>query len=132
MRRGYDRNDGWEGRSIGFDRDPYARRYGDVRMGGGYDRGEYERGYAHGDDSEELSREDAKEWMKIIRNADGSKGAHWSIDQTNKFLEKLQLDCAPHEFWVTMNMLYSDYAKVAKKYGVDNPEFFSCMATAVP
>lgn len=130
MRRGYDRDGGWEVRPIGFERDPYARRYGGVRMGGGYSRVEYERGYAHNDEPEGLSREDAKEWMSVIKNADGSNGARWSIDQTNKFLEKIQLDYAPHEFWVTMNMLYSDYAKVAKKYGVDNPEFFACMATA--
>lgn len=130
MRRGYDRDGGWEVRPIGFERDPYARRYGGVRMGGSRSGGEYERGYGRYEETDCLSWEDAKEWMMSIRNADGSKGAHWSIEQTNKLFEKKQLDCAQHEFWAAMNMLYSDYAPVAKKFGVDNPDFFACLAEA--
>lgn len=131
MRRGYGREDGgWEVRPIGFERDPYARRYGSTRMGGGRSRGMYERGYGSYDDSECLSWEDAKEWMMSIQNADGSKGAHWNIEQTNKLFEKKPLDCTQHEFWVTMNMLYSDYAPVAKKFGVDNADFYACLAEA--
>lgn len=29
-----------------------------------------------------------------------------------------------------MNMLYSDYGSVAKKFGVDNADFFACLAEA--
>lgn len=131
MRCGYGREDGgWEVRPIGFERDPYARRYGSTRMGGGRSRGMYERGYGSYEDSECLSWEDAKEWMMSIQNADGSKGAHWNIEQTNKLFDKKQLDCAQHDFWVTMNMLYSDYAPVAKKFGVDNADFYACLAEA--
>ena len=65
-----------------------------------------------------------------IRNGDGRTGPHWSIDQTNKLLEKKQLDCEAHEFWAAMNMLYSDYGDAAKKFGVDNADFFACMAEA--
>lgn len=129
MRRdGYGRRG--EGRTIGFDRDPYARGYSGTRMNAERSYGSYYRGYGGYDEGGGLNWEDAKEWMMHIRNGDGKTGPHWSIDQTNRALEKKQLDCEPHEFWATMNMLYSDYGDVAKKYGVDNAEFFACMAEA--
>lgn len=114
---------------IGFDRDPYARR-GGMRMTGGRSRADYDRGYGGYDNDGGLSWEDAKDWMMHIRNGDGRTGPHWSIDQTNKLLEKKQLDCEAHEFWAAMNMLYSDYGDAAKKFGVDNADFFACMAEA--
>lgn len=33
-------------------------------------------------------------------------------------------------FCLAMNMMYSDYCKVAKKYGADTPEFYADMAKA--
>lgn len=123
-----------EPRRIGFDRDPYARRYGDTRMGGGQSYGgDYSRGYgghSEYDGDECLSWEEAKDWMMHLRDTDGKTGPHWNIDQTNKAFEKKKLDCEPHEFWATMNMLYSDYGSVAKKFGVDNADFFACLAEA--
>ena len=31
---------------------------------------------------------------------------------------------------MTMNMMYSDYCGVARKYGIDNPEFYAHMSKA--
>lgn len=128
--RGYDRR-GWEVRPIGFERDPYARRYGTVNMmDGGHRNGEYENGRADYNQDDCLSWDEARHWLKKIRNADGSTGAHWNIDQTSGIMDKLNIACDECEFWVTMNMLYSDYCGVAKKYEVDNADFFACLAAA--
>lgn len=35
-----------------------------------------------------------------------------------------------YKHYLAMNMVYSDYCKVAKKYGVDTPEFYADMAKA--
>ena len=123
-----------EPRRIGFDRDPYARRYGSTRMGEDYGYGgNFDRGYGgynEYDNSEGLSWEETKDWMMHLRDTDGKTGPHWNIDQTNKAYEKKKLDCEPHEYWAAMNMLYSDYGSVAKKFGVDNADFFACLAEA--
>lgn len=128
--REYDRR-GWEVRPIGFERAPYARRYGVINMTEHDRRGNgYENGRADYNGENCLSWDDAKHWLMRIRNADGSMGAHWNVDQTSGMMEKLGIACDECDFWVTMNMLYSDYCGVAKKYGVDNAEFFGCMAAA--
>lgn len=35
-----------------------------------------------------------------------------------------------HTFCLAMNMMYSDYCKVAQKFGADRPEFYAEMAKA--
>lgn len=106
-------------RRIGFSYEP--------RMGESYG-GEYDRGYAGGHDR--MTREMADEWMHGLENEDGSRGAHWSYEQTKNLLEQKKIDCDPMEFYVAMNMLYSDYFKVAKKFNVNNTEFYADLAEA--
>lgn len=129
--RNYER-EGWEVRPIGFERYPYARRSGMVGMTGSerYSGGNYESGNADYVGEDSLTWEEAKRWAKKMRNADGSTGAHWSIDQTNIAMHKNNIECDECEFWITMNMLYSDYCAVAEKYGVAVIDFFACMAKA--
>lgn len=77
-----------------------------------------------------VTPEKAEEWTKEMKNEDGSKGPHWSMEQTKGVKDKLQLNVDPVEFYVTMNMMYSDYCGVARKYGIDNPEFYAHMSKA--
>ncbi len=91
--------------------------------------GEYARGYGSAMYSG-MSREMADEWMHDLENEDGSRGAHWSCDQTSNLLTQKKYDCDPIEFYVAMNMLYSDYYKVAKKFNVNNTEFYADLAEA--
>lgn len=70
-----------------------------------------------------------KEWAKNLKNSDGSSGAHWSMEDTETVRKARNInDCKPEDFWITMNMMYSDYQGVAKKYGIDKPEFYADMA----
>lgn len=76
-----------------------------------------------------LTSYDAKEWAKNLKNSDGSSGAHWSMEDTETVRKARNInDCKPEDFWITMNMMYSDYQGVAKKYGIDKPEFYADMA----
>ena len=77
-----------------------------------------------------LDEETAHEWMENLHNEDGSKGPHWTKDQTTQVLKQKNLDCDPLEFWVAINAMYSDYFNVAKKANVNNIDFYVNMAKA--
>lgn len=85
----------------------------------------------------EFTKAEAEEWVSnmITQLPDGStvKGAHWTIDQTNAVAKQKNIvweHIAPYHFWVTMNMIYSDYKRTANKYGVDTTDFYADMARA--
>lgn len=80
--------------------------------------------------SEGVTKEKAHEWVKQMKNSDGSTGAHWDMAQTNSLKERHGINIDPVEFYVAVNMMYSDYCGIAKKYGVDNADFYAHMAKA--
>ena len=80
----------------------------------------------------EFSREDAMRWAEHMQNADGTTGPHWTMDQTSAVADASGI---PHDIprwaWgVTMNMMYSDYYDVARKFGANVPEFYAELARA--
>lgn len=93
-------------------------RSGEMRMGG-----------ASGH-STKLDKETAEKWMSDLENEDGTKGPHWPMEQTKQVMTKRGFDCDPIEWWVAMNAMYSDYAKVAKKHNVNNIDFYADLAKA--
>ena len=72
----------------------------------------------------------AREWTAKMENEDGTKGPHWNREQIKKVMEQRNMTGDPVEFWVAMNMMYSDYCKVAKKLGVNSVDFYAEMAKA--
>ena len=71
-------------------------------------------------------------WAEHMQNADGTVGPHWTMDQTSAVADASGI---PHDIprwaWgVTMNMMYSDYYDVARKFGVNVPEFYAELARA--
>ena len=81
----------------------------------------------------EFSREDAEAWAEKMQNADGTTGPHWTMEQTTAVAESMgiQAPVVPRWAWgVTMNMMYSDYYEVARKFGVNVPEFYAELARA--
>lgn len=72
----------------------------------------------------------AREWTAKMENEDGTKGPHWSMEQIKKVIEQRGMPGDPVEIWVAMNMMYSDYCKVAKKLGVNTMDFYAEMARA--
>ena len=106
--------------------------YGDREsryMGGGGHHSHMERGGSMGEE-QELTKRDITEWLKNMKNTDGSKGAHWTMEQTEQVRKQHNIECDPVDFSIAMNMMYSDYCGVAKKLNVNNGQFYALMAKA--
>ena len=80
--------------------------------------------------SAHLDKQTAEKWMESLHNEDGTKGPHWTMEQTNQVLNKKGFALDPVEFWAIMNAVYSDYAAVAKKYNVNNVDYYADLAKA--
>lgn len=79
-----------------------------------------------------FTREDAEAWAAKMQNADGTTGPHWTMEQTSAVADASGAghDIPHWVFGVTMNMMYSDYYDVARKFGVNVPEFYAELARA--
>lgn len=90
--------------------------------------GRRDRGMDYGDDEEmELSKHDIKEWEEDMKNEDGTRGFHFTKEQVEDVAKRIGIDpkeFGDHSLWVATNMKYSDEYNVAKKFGVDRPEFY--------
>ena len=70
----------------------------------------------------EFTEADAKAWTARMKNADGTTGPHWTMEQTTAVAESMgiQAPVVPRWAWgVTMNMMYSDYYPVAVEFGLN-------------
>lgn len=54
---------------------------------------------------EHLDEELARKWVANMDNKDGSKGGHWTMEQTNT----LAGNHNKYDFYAVLNMMYSDY-----------------------
>lgn len=80
-----------------------------------------------------LTEEDIQAWNAKMINDDGTTGGRWPVDQTTAIAEKLGVHwdhITPACFNVAMNMMFSDYCKVADHFGVCTTEFFAELAKA--
>lgn len=67
----------------------------------------------------ELSKADMSAWKHALKNADGSKGAHYDTQQVIQVADKIGVRFDEYdvkEFCMTVNMMYSDYCAVLEKY----------------
>ena len=71
----------------------------------------------------EFTEEDAKEWAKHM-----NPPARWTMDQTTAVMHQNGYNHKPCEFWVVMNMLFSDYGKTMIKNNMDKPEVWAALA----
>jgi hypothetical protein len=77
----------------------------------------------------------AEEWVDKLEGSDPAKphGGKWSAEQIKPVAQKYGIPTEGEKFWefyAVMNMLYSDYYGVAKKYNALNADFFADMAMA--
>ena len=77
-----------------------------------------------------LSREEAREWVQHMEHEDGTKGEHWTCEQTTQVMRNKGYEFEPAEWYAIMNAMHADYFKVAKMFGVDNIDFYAAMAKA--
>lgn len=139
MRRGYDRD---------YERDygDYGRDYADYDMRGndygmqdmrGRDYGDYGMDYAGRDYGEmeygKMSHKDIEKWKRHMKNQDGTMGEHFKKEQVMQAARQIGVnpeEYGEHIFPLVMNMMYSDYCAVAKKFGLDRPDFYAELAKA--
>lgn len=86
--------------------------------------GEKMPGHASGKGMPVLTREMADEWMAMLKNADGSKGPHWTFDEVKNLMQSRGVQDDPLTIWVGMNAEYSDGVMLNRKYGMDRPEYY--------
>ena len=72
-----------------------------------------------------LSRHEAREWVSLMRNADGNRGEHRNMEQTKAVQKQYGFRCDEAELLAVINALYSDYSYVMEAVGVtdSNVEF---------
>ena len=139
MRRG-DRRD--------YERDygDYGRDYADYDMRGGdygsqdmrgRDYADYGMDYGMRDYGEmeygKMSHKDIEKWKKHMKNQDGTMGEHFKKEQVMQAARQIGVnpeEYGEHIFPLVMNMMYSDYCAVAKKFGLDRPDFYAELAKA--
>lgn len=78
----------------------------------------------------DLDQMSAEQWMRNMEKEDGSKGPKWTKEQVKPYMAQVGYHGPEYKFWVIMNAMYSDYCKVAKKYGHDRPEYYADLAKA--
>lgn len=109
----------------GYDDSPEMRRAGMHAMP------KNQIGFSGMEGHKKFDQATAQEWTKGMKNADGTSGPHWTFDQAKSIMAQHNVSgIQPSEFWAVLNALYSDYCRVAKKYGVDRPDFYMEMAKA--
>lgn len=77
-----------------------------------------------------LSNAEIMAWVGAMENADGTTGPHWTMEQTEQVRKQRSIECDPLKFYVTMNMMYSDYCKAAEKTGASSLDFYAYMSKA--
>lgn len=69
------------------------------------------------------------EWVSNMENnSDGSKGERWSVDEVENIVNKYWMGTekiTSLEWWVALNMVYSDYCRLPEKFKIsDKTEFY--------
>lgn len=79
-----------------------------------------------------LTREKAEEWVESMKG-EGSEGETWSMEEIEEIAKKHSMPMQEEklvELYAVMNMLASDYYKVAEEFDVLEDDFFVAMAKA--
>lgn len=77
-----------------------------------------------------LTEEQISVWVGNMKNADGTTGPRWSMEKTEEARKQRGIQCDPLEFYAAVNMIYSDYVKVAEMANCSNMDFYAYMAKA--
>jgi hypothetical protein len=119
--------------------DMRGRDYADYEMHDmrGRDYGDYGMDYADRDYGEmeygKMSHKDIENWKRHLKNQDGTMGEHFKKEQVMQAARQIGVnpeEYGEHIFPLVMNMMYSDYCAVAKKFGLDRPDFYAELAKA--
>lgn len=78
---------------------------------------------------EPIDEEIGEEWISMMKGEDGQKGEHFTMAQTEQLMKQYHWeDVDPVDAHITLNMMYTDYCGVAKKFNITSNEFYVCLA----
>lgn len=83
-----------------------------------------------------FDEESATEVVENMKNEDGSKGSHWSLEETTNIANQYGVNLAQnnsnkHDWFVVLNMMWSDYYKVIVSItNSENTKYFVELAKA--
>ena len=92
--------------------------------------GERMSGYGSGSEYMPMTKQMAMEWVKGLENEDGSRGPHWTMEQTNTVMAQKHVEADPIEFFLAMNLTYSDLCKEFQKNGINKIDAYVDFAKA--
>lgn len=123
----YDRADGGSGNISYFmhKADPLDQRDGKEHMMGK----PRQIGFQH-DEPEGLDRDTVMGWVQEMEDSDGVSGGKYTWHQAQQYALNMGITGKQRqlEFYWAMNAMYADYHHAGKKFGVDKPEFYACLA----
>lgn len=69
-------------------------------------------------------------WVDEMEDAEGVKGGKYTWHQAQQYAMNKGITGQQRqlEFYWAMNAMYADYHEAGKKFGVDKPEFYACLA----
>lgn len=70
-------------------------------------------------------------WLNNLANDDGTYGPHWTMAETTDVAKDYNIyfeNISEKDWHMALNMIYSDYCIIAKKYNIDNIKFYVDMA----
>lgn len=79
----------------------------------------------------DYSKDYVSEWIGVMENESGERGAYWTKAETTDVAKNngITFDTITEDDWyLTMNMIYSDHSQIAKKYGVDSISYYVDLA----
>lgn len=82
-----------------------------------------------------FNEEHARKAVNKMENEDGTRGQHWSLEETtalaNQYGIRLDEKINKYDWYVALNMVYSDYYRVIVNItGTNNTKFFVELAKA--
>lgn len=81
-------------------------------------------------DDEGFTKEIAMEWVAGMEDKEGVKGGAYSWHQAQQYGRNMGITGEDRllEFYAAINAMESDFRPAGKKFGVDRPEFYACLA----
>lgn len=84
----------------------------------------------HSEKYPKLTREEAMRWADSLENEDGTTGPHWPMSQIKTVMADRKLSGDPIEWFLAMNLTYSDFCKMFQKYNISNLDAYVDFARA--
>lgn len=77
-----------------------------------------------------LDKQTVMEWVESMEDSDGVRGGKYTWHQAQQYAMNKGITGERRmlEFYAAMNAMYSDFHEAGRKFGVDKPEFYACLA----